>query len=213
MPKRGATRTDGVPTSLDEEKAVLKRLSDALEIHPRDVVVLAHKRNSRHRDYNPQDPTTWRVRRYYFKRNEAIYELYLDVDREVERDSDGKPVRDENGQVTLIDKDPVGMWAEAVLCEFPTEEMSMRFAQVAARRAARGGLKRILPVGHPDYAGEQDNEPPDDRGVKLPKVSISDQHDPEGLIEGSTPILNEGEAVGSAPEGRPESLGDVTPSA
>lgn len=194
MPKRGAIEAEG-PTSLDQEKDVLKRLTTALEIHPRDVVVLAHKRNSRHQQYDAADPTTWKVRRYFFKRNEAIYELYLDVERKED------------------DDDPVGMWAEAVLAEFPTEEMAMRFAQIAARRAARGGVKRILPVGHPDYTGDVNDEVPDDRGVKLPKVSISDQHDPEGLIEGSAPTLAPDESLGSAPEGRPETLGDVTPSA
>jgi hypothetical protein len=195
MPKRG-TVNDGAPTVLDQEKTVLKRLTDALDIHPRDVVVLAHKRNSKHQHYDATDPTTWKVRRYFFRRNEAAYELYLDIER--------KPGDDEE----------IGLWAEAVLVDFPTEEMAMRFAQIAARRAARGGQKRILPVGHPDYDGsEVDAEPPDDRGVKLSKISISDQHDPEGLMEGSAPILSTGEQIGSAPEGRPETLGDVTPSA
>ena len=174
------------------ERGVLKTVTGALNIHPQDVVVLQIKFSQKHKGYDPQDRGTWGSRQYLFMRGGMIYELYLDIAREED------------------DADPIGMWAEARLVDFPTEEMAARFAQIAARRAARGGQKRIIPVGHPQYDAEADNSVPDIRGVKVKRVSIAQQgQTADGLMQGSHEELAANESVGDAPDGRLTDLGAV----
>lgn len=215
MPKQGTDVREGL-TELDEERIVLKRLTADLDIHTRDLVILKTKKSSRHREFRQEDPSTWDNRRYLFKRDGAIYELYLDVKRaiKIKPGTDGRePELDEAGNYILLDDDEVGKWAEATLVAFPTEEMAVRFAQIAARRAARGGQKRIIPVGHPDYDGSHETERPDDRGVKLKTVSIEHlEGDESDLMEGSAPTLGLGEELGETPENRTDP-GDIGPDA
>lgn len=187
MPKLGTKINEGQSESV-AEREVLKRLTRELDVHPRDVVVLKYKKSARHKDHNPEDPDTWFFRRYLMRRNGAIYDLYLDTVREPG------------------DEDPVGKWAEAVLVANPSQEMTIRFAAIAARRAAAGGQKRIIPVGHPDFDGTQESERPDDRGIKIDRVSIGTAGGVD-LMEGSAVELNSGEQIDT---GR-ESLGEVGP--
>lgn len=174
MPKLGSN-VAAVSTIEKDEREILKRLCNDLDVNVRDVVVLKYKKSARHRTYDPQKPETKFFRRYLFRRNGAIYEMYLDIDREPG------------------DNDPVGMWAEAVLVDFPTQEMTIRFAQIAARRQAAGGLRRLLPVGHPDHADYVEAEP-DITNVNIDKVSIETRGGVD-LMEGSAPELVGGEAV------------------
>ena len=187
MPKLGVLTNEGASESV-QERVVLKRLTNELDVHPRDVVVLKYKKSARHKDHNPEDPDTWHFRRYLIRRDGAIYDLYLDTVREPG------------------DEDPLGMWAEAVLVANPSQEMTIRFAAIAARKAAAGGQQRIIPVGHPDYDGSKDSERPDDRGIKIDRVSIGTQGGVD-LMEGSAVELNSGEQIDT---GR-QALGEVGP--